>query len=72
MSTLTAAQGIQWTDLTVPGGLSIGQAEAIKKGMLYFTEEEPLDLPGDPLHGFIFTPMVYITAEGRAALAAAQ
>lgn len=42
-----------------------------KKGLLYFTEEEPMDLPGDPLHGFTFTPEVYITDEGRAALVAA-
>ncbi|TXI24204.1 MAG: hypothetical protein E6Q67_03015 [Roseateles sp.] len=40
-----------------------------KKGLLYFTEEEPLDLPGDPLDGFTYTPEVYITDEGRVALA---
>ena len=40
-----------------------------KRGLLYFTEEEPLNLPGDPLDGFTFTPEVYITDEGRAALA---
>lgn len=43
-----------------------------KKGLLYFTEEEPLDLPGDPIDGFTFTPEVYITDEGRVALAAAH
>lgn len=43
-----------------------------KRGLLYFTEEEPLDLPEDPLDGFTFTPEVYITDEGRAALAALQ
>lgn len=41
-----------------------------KKGFLYFTEEEPINLPGDPLDGFMFTPEVYITDVGRAALAA--
>jgi hypothetical protein len=40
-----------------------------KLGFLYFTEEEPFDMPGDPLDGFQFTPMVYITDEGRRALA---
>jgi len=39
-----------------------------KKGLVFFTEEEPLDLPGDPLDGFTFTPEVHITEEGRAAL----
>ena len=39
-----------------------------KMGLLFFTEEEPLDLPGDVLDGFTFTPEVYITEEGRSAL----
>ncbi len=43
-----------------------------KKGLLYFTEEEPMDLPGEPLDGFMFTPLVYITDEGRSALAAGR
>lgn len=43
-----------------------------KMGLLFFTEEEPLDLPGEPLDGFTFTPEVYITDEGRALLAAAR
>lgn len=43
-----------------------------KRGLLFFTEEEPLDLPGEPMDGFTFTPEVYITNEGRAALAAQE
>ena len=39
-----------------------------KLGFVFFTEEEPLDLPGDPMDGFIFTPEIYVTDEGRAAL----
>jgi len=39
-----------------------------KVGFCYYTEEETLSLPGDPLDGFGFTPEIYITEEGRAAL----
>lgn len=43
-----------------------------KRGLVICTEEDPLDLPGDPLDGFQFTPEVYITDEGKADLAAAR
>jgi hypothetical protein len=38
------------------------------RGFVFFTEEEPLDLPGDPMNGFTFTPEVYITDEGKSAI----
>lgn len=42
-----------------------------KRGLVIITEEEPLNLPGDPLDGFTFTPEVYITDAGKAAYEAA-
>lgn len=39
-----------------------------RKGFVYFTIEDPIDIPGDPLDGFVFTNEICITDEGRAAL----
>jgi len=36
-------------------------------GLVFYTEEAPLDCPGDPLDGFLFTNEVYISDAGRAA-----
>lgn len=36
-----------------------------KKGLVFFTEEEPIDVDGEM---FEFTPSVYITETGQAAL----
>lgn len=33
-------------------------------GLVFFAEEEPFDLPGDPLHGFQFSSEIYITDAG--------
>jgi len=35
-----------------------------KKGLVVFTEEDPVDDPTDPLDGFVFTNEIYITEEG--------
>ena len=43
-----------------------------KRGLIFFTEEEPLDLPGDPLDGFTFTREIYLTDDGHSALSAKQ
>jgi hypothetical protein len=37
-----------------------------RMGLVFFTEEEPFDLPGDPLDGFQFSSEIYITDEGKA------
>jgi len=50
----------------IPGILVYRKLERL--GFALFTEEKPLDLPGDSMDGFIFTAEVYITDEGRAAL----
>lgn len=42
-----------------------------KRGFVFYTVEEPLDSPGSPMDGFTFTNEVYISDEGRNALAAA-
>lgn len=36
-----------------------------KKGLIFFTEEDPVDDPGSPIHGFIFTNEIYLTDEGK-------
>ncbi len=41
-----------------------------RQGLVFYTIEEPLDLPGDPLDGFTFSSEIYITDEGRKALSA--
>ena len=41
-----------------------------KLGLVFYSEEDPLDLPGDPLDGFTFTREIYITEEGRSVLSA--
>lgn len=43
-------------------------AKLAKRDLCFYSEEQPLDLPGDPLDGFTFTPEVYITDEGREAI----
>jgi hypothetical protein len=35
-----------------------------KKGLVAFTEEDPVDDPSGPLDGFVFTNEIYITEEG--------
>lgn len=39
-----------------------------KLGLVFFTEEDPFDLPGDPLDGFSFSREIYIDDAGREAL----
>ena len=39
-----------------------------RMGLVFFTEEEPFDLPGDPLDGFQFSFEIYITDAGKALL----
>jgi hypothetical protein len=39
-----------------------------RKGLVFFTEEEPIDDPDGPLDGFVFTNEIYITDEGLAVL----
>lgn len=41
-----------------------------KLGLVFYSEEEPLNLPGDPLDGFTFTREIYITDVGRSVLSA--
>lgn len=36
-----------------------------KLGLVYYTDEEPFDLPGDPLDGFCFSREIYIDDAGR-------
>lgn len=56
--------------LEIPGHPVFKRLE--RAGLCFYTEETPLDLPGDPLDGFTFTPEIYITDQGRAALAASE
>jgi len=39
-----------------------------KLGLVFYTIEEPFDLPGDPLDGFCFSREIYIDDAGRDAL----
>jgi hypothetical protein len=39
-------------------------------GLVFYSEEDPLDLPGDPLDGFTFTREIYITDSGHSVLSA--
>lgn len=39
-----------------------------KRGLVFYTEEDALDLPGDALDGFQFTAEIYLTDAGREAL----
>jgi hypothetical protein len=39
-----------------------------KLGLVFYTDEEPFDLPGDPLDGFTFSREIYIEDAGREAL----
>lgn len=36
-----------------------------KMGLVFYTVEDPVEMPGDPLDGFTFTNEVYISDEGR-------
>ncbi len=40
-----------------------------KMDFVWYTEEEPLNMPGDPMDGFVFTCEIYITDKGREAFA---
>lgn len=51
-----------------PGHVVYGRLE--RMGLCFYTEEEPFDSPGDPLHGFQFSCEIYIEERGRVALAA--
>jgi hypothetical protein len=50
----------------VPGHTVFKKLE--KKGLVFYTEEEPISDPGGPLDGFVFTNEIYITDAGRCAL----
>ena len=54
-----------WGDV-IPGHSTFRKLE--KKGLCFYTEEEPMDAIGDNVDGFVFTNEIYITAEGKAAL----
>ena len=41
-------------------------------GLVFYSEEEPLDLPGDPLDGFCFSREIYLEDAGRDALRSAK
>lgn len=49
---------------TIPGMPVYRKLE--RMGLVFFTEEEPFDLPGDPLDGFQFSSEIYITDAGKA------
>ena len=46
-------------------------AKLVRRGLVLMTEEEPMNLPGDPMDGFVFTPEYCITDEGREAMSKA-
>ncbi|MBV7542218.1 hypothetical protein [Acidovorax sp. sic0104] len=52
----------------IPGHTTYRRLE--RRGLVFYTIEEPFDLPGDPLNGFCFTREIYIEDAGRAALKA--
>lgn len=41
-----------------------------KLGLVFYTEEDPIDSPGSPLDGFVFTREIYITDQGRSVFSA--
>lgn len=43
-----------------------------RAGLVFYTEEEPMAMLGDPLDGFQFTSEIYLTDAGRTALAENQ
>ena len=43
-----------------------------KMGLAFYTEEEPLNSPGDPMDGFTFSREIYISDAGIEALQASQ
>ena len=50
---------------TIVPGIPVYQ-KLERMGLVFFTEEEPFDLPGDPLDGFQFSCEIYITDAGKA------
>lgn len=50
----------------VPGHTTYRKLE--KLGLVFYTEEDPFDLPGDPLDGFSFSREIYIDDQGREVL----
>lgn len=56
---------------TVTPGHSVYRKLA-KLGLVFYTEEEPFDLPGDPLDGFCFSREIYIDDAGRETLRSLQ
>ena len=52
--------------IVTPGHTTYRKLE--KLGLVFYTEEEPFDLPGDPLDGFCFSREIYIDDAGREAL----
>lgn len=53
-----------------PGHTTYRRLEKLR--LVYYTEEDPFDLPGDPLDGFCFSCEIYINEAGRKALQASQ
>ncbi len=47
----------------VPGHTTYRRLE--KMGLVFYTEEDVFDLPGDPLDGFSFSREIYIDDPGR-------
>lgn len=45
--------------------------ELERKGLVFFTDEEPLSLPGEALDGFQFSCEIYLTERGKAVVATA-
>ncbi len=46
-------------------------SKLVRRGLVFMTEEEPVNWPGDPMDGFVFTPEYCITDEGRQAISRA-
>lgn len=49
---------------TIEPGMAIYQ-KLEKKGLVFFTEEDPVDDPDSKLHGFQFTNEIYLTEDGE-------
>ncbi len=65
-SRVPARSELDFLGAVSPGRLVYKKLE--RAGMIYFTEEDPLNAPGDPLHGFTFTREIYLTEIGLLAL----
>lgn len=57
-------------DTAIPGHGVYRKLE--KRGFVFYSVEDPIDLPGDPIDGFVFTNEIYITDEGRDVLKVAR